>query len=135
MQRELADRAWTRRVMDSNSETAWKLVRNKVEELVRKYVPVRRRRNQNRPAWMNQEILRAIRKKKRVWKRVKNSADKNEFTVQEKITRNLIRNAKQKFEKKLASGNGGNSRPFFSYVKQKTKSRPSIGPLKHAATR
>ena len=84
MQRELADRAWTRRVMDSNSETAWKLVRNKVEELVRKYVPVRRRRNQNRPAWMNQEILRAIRKKKRVWKRVKNSADKNEFTVQEK---------------------------------------------------
>ena len=133
MQRELADMAWTRRVMDSNSETAWKLVRNKVEELVRKYVPVRRRRNQNRPAWMNQEILRAIRKKKRVWKRVKNSADKNEFTVQEKITRNLIRNAKRKFEKKLASGNGGNSRPFFSYVKQKTKSRPSIGPLKHGS--
>ena len=34
----------------------------------------------------------------------------------------------------MASGNGGNSRPFFSYVKQKTKSRPSIGPLKHVGT-
>ena len=83
---------------------------------------------------MNQEILRAIRKKKRIWKKVRNMADKKEFTEQEKITRNLIRNAKRKFEKKLASGNGGNSRPFFAYVKQRTKSRPSIGPLKHGGS-
>ena len=83
---------------------------------------------------MNQEILRAIRKKKRIWKKVRNMADKKEFTEQEKITRNLIRNAKRKFEKKLESGNGGNSRPFFSYVKQRTKSRPYIGPLKHGGS-
>ena len=31
----------------------------------------------------------------------------------------------------MAAGSGGNNRPFYSYVKQKTKSRPSIGPLKH----
>ena len=31
----------------------------------------------------------------------------------------------------MAEGNGGNKRPFFSYVKNETKSRPSIGPLKH----
>ena len=134
MQQELEDQNWTRQVMSSNTESAWKLLKCKVEELVRKYVPVRRRRNQNRPVWMNQEILRAIRKKKRIWKKVRNMADKKEFTEQEKITRNLIRNAKRKFEKKLASGNGGNSRPFFSYVKQRTKSRPSIGPLKHGGS-
>ena len=134
MQQELEDQNWTRQVMSSNTESAWKLLKCKVEELVRKYVPVRRRRNQNRPVWMNQEILRAIRKKKRIWKKVRNMADKKEFTEQEKITRNLIRNAKRKFEKKLASGNGGNSRPFFAYVKQRTKSRPSIGPLKHGGS-
>jgi hypothetical protein len=33
-------------------------------------------------------------------------------------------------KKKLAEGNGGNKRPFFAYVKKKTNSRPSIGPLK-----
>jgi len=33
--------------------------------------------------------------------------------------------------KKLADGNGGNDRPFFSYIKKKTKSRSSIGPLKN----
>ena len=31
----------------------------------------------------------------------------------------------------MAEGNGGNNRPFFSYVKHRTKSRPSIDPLKH----
>ncbi len=40
------------------------------------------------------------------------------------------RSAKRKFEKKLADGYSGNSRPFYSYIKKKTKSRPSIGPLK-----
>ena len=58
MRTELEDRAWINRVRSSNMEAAWQLVKGKVEELTRKYVPVRRRRNQNRPAWMTQEILR-----------------------------------------------------------------------------
>ena len=131
MKQELADRSWSRRVMASDTDTAWRMVKGKVEDLIRRHVPVRRRRNQNRPGWLSQDILRAIRKKKRVWKKVKNKADKREFVEQEKITRNLIRNAKRRYEKKLADGNGGNKRPFFAYVKQKTRSRPSIGPLKH----
>ncbi len=40
-----------------------------------------------------------------------------------------IRNAKRGFEKKLADGNG-NSRQFFAYVRKKTKSRPTVGPLR-----
>ncbi len=44
----------------------------------------------------------------------------------------LIRNAKRNFEKRLACQNGGNSRPFYAYIKQRTKTRPSIGPLKNA---
>ena len=131
MRSEMEDKTWINRVRRSNMEAAWQLVKGKVEELTRKYVPVRRRRNQNRPAWMTQEILRAIRKKKRIWKTVKFKEDKREYIQHEKKTRNLIRNAKRKFEKRLAAGSGGNNRPFYSYVKQKTKSRPSIGPLKH----
>ena len=77
MRRELEDRVWSNRVRRSNMEASWQLVKNKVEELTRKYVPVRRRRNQNKPVWMNQEILRAIRKKKRMWKSVKFKADKS----------------------------------------------------------
>jgi hypothetical protein len=43
----------------------------------------------------------------------------------------MIRNAKRNFEKRLAGGNGGNRRPFYAYIKRKTKSRPGIGPLKN----
>jgi hypothetical protein len=40
------------------------------------------------------------------------------------------RAAKRNFEKRLAYEKGGNSRPFYAYVKKKTKSRSTIGPLK-----
>ena len=122
--------AWRREVMLEDGDMAWRMMKARVEDLIRRFVPERRRRNQNRPVWMTQEILRAIRKKKRLWKRDKHKADKAEYNEHEKKTRNLIRNGKRRFEKRLATGNGGNNRPFFSYVKQKTKSRPSVGPLK-----
>ena len=102
-------------------------MKDKMEELLRKFVPNRRRRNQNRPMWMNQEILAAIRKKKRLWIRDKHKAEKSEYCNQEKKTSKLIRKAKRRFEKKLAAGNGGNNRPFYSYVKQKTKAGSPLG--------
>ncbi len=48
----------------------------------------------------------------------------------EKKVKNMIRYAKRRFEKKLADGNSGNKKTFYAYVKLKTQSRPSIGPLK-----
>jgi hypothetical protein len=43
--------------------------------------------------------------------------------------RNLIRNVKKILERKLATENGVNSRPFYEYLKSKTKSRTAVGPL------
>jgi hypothetical protein len=123
------DREWLTQIRASGTTAAWDLLRDKVTSLIGKHVPERRRRNNNRPAWMTQEILRAIRRKKRLWKKTKGSQPTDDYLAAEKTVRNLIRNAKRKFEKKLASGNGGNKRPFFAYIKQRTKSRPSIWPL------
>jgi hypothetical protein len=124
------DQEWLTRLQASGTSEAWALLRDKVTHLVEKYVPERRRRNNNRPAWMTQEILREIRRKKRLWRKIRGSQPTEEYTAVDKKVRNLIRNSKRRFEKKLASGNGGNKRPFFAYIKQRTQSRPSIGPLK-----
>jgi hypothetical protein len=43
----------------------------------------------------------------------------------------LIKNAKRNYEKRLANGNGGNNRSFYSYFRQRTKSRSSLGPLRN----
>jgi hypothetical protein len=54
-----------------------------------------------------------------------------EYEAADREVKQMIRNAKRNFEKRLAVGNGGNSRPFYAYIKRKTKSRPGIGPLKN----
>jgi hypothetical protein len=52
-----------------------------------------------------------------------------EYRDADKEVKKLIRNAKRKFERRLADDRSRNSRPFYSYVKKKTKSRTAIGPL------
>jgi hypothetical protein len=55
-----------------------------MENLIERPVPERRKRNSNRPAWMTQEILRAIRKKKRIWRTVRGGQITDEYREAEK---------------------------------------------------
>jgi hypothetical protein len=130
MENMLKDRDWKQKIREADTEAAWNLFADKINAAVEKCVPERRRRNVNRPPWMTQEILRAIRKKKRLWTKCKGMQNQEEYRKQEKVTRNLIRNAKKKFEKRLAEGGGKNKKPFYAYVKTKTKTRQSVGPLR-----
>jgi hypothetical protein len=66
-----------------------------------------------------------------LWKKTKGKTVTPEYREADKRAKNLIRKAKRRFEKRLADGKGGNSRPFFSYIKRKTKSRVTVGPLKN----
>jgi hypothetical protein len=52
-----------------------------------------------------------------------------EYKALEKEIAKKIRNAKRKLEKNLASGEDKNNRKFTKYVKSKTKSKTSVGPL------
>jgi hypothetical protein len=80
---------------------------------------------------MNRQILRAIRQNRRMWQRVKDGPVTQEYRETERKVKNLIRNAKRNMERKLAYENGGNSKPFYSYLKSKTKNRTPVGPLKN----
>jgi hypothetical protein len=131
MRAEMRMGNWLQDLKKSGADRAWNILKDKVEEVIQKHVPQRRKRNSNRPAWMTQEILRAVRKKKRIWRSIRGGQVTEEYKEAEKKVKNLIRNSKRGFEKKLAEGGGGNKRPFFAYVKRRTQSRPSIGPLKN----
>jgi hypothetical protein len=48
----------------------------------------------------------------------------------EKDVKNKIRNAKRKMERDLAFGEDKNRKKFSNYVKSKTKSKTSVGPIK-----
>ncbi len=83
------------------------------------------------PLWMTKEILQAINRKRRLWKEAKKGRNKEQYEEADAKVQKLIKNAKRSYEKRLANGNGGNIRSFYAYVKQRTKSRPSIGPLRN----
>ena len=115
-----------------DADSAWNVLKEKINKLVEKHVPSRRRRNHDRPGWLNQNIAREIRRKKKLWRAAKQGVEVEKYKEAEKKVRNMIRNAKRNFEKKLAGGgeDGQSKRQFFSYVKMKTKSRAGVGPLR-----
>ena len=135
MREELGRIDWRSELDGKEVEEAWTAFTGRIQQAVGKHVPVRRKRNQNRPAWLSTDILRAIRKKKRLWTKAKSGEQVDEYNKVEKDVRRMIRNAKRKYEKKLAEGgckDGVQKRRFYAYVKQRTKTRPAIGPLKNS---
>lgn len=126
---EMGERDWEREMEGKNVTEAWQHLKEVLDRITEKHVPKRKRRSQNRPQWMTKEIMKMIRKKRRLWKRAKHGEDAAEYREAEKRLKKMIRNAKRNFEKRL-SEEKDNKRPFYSYVKVKTKSRQAVGPLK-----
>jgi len=125
MREEVSNIDWHTTLRGLNTEATWQEIKSTLQNLIVNYVPLRKQRKPNKPIWMNNEIARAMDRKRRLWKR---KAPVNEYKEAEKKVRNLVRNAKRNFEKKLAKNNG-NSKPFYSYLKNKTEARAGIGPL------
>jgi hypothetical protein len=130
MRADLRRVRWQPTLQGKTVDQMWTALKGKVLAAVRKHVPTRKVRNGGKPVWMRKEILVAIRKKKRLWARAKEGNGMEEYKREEKRVKNMIRNAKRKFEKRLADGGKGNSRPFYAYIKRRTKARPTVGPLK-----
>ena len=131
MEADLSNKNWEE-LNNLEADAAWTALKEVLHKTVEEHVPKRRRRNHDRPGWLSQEVVREIRKKKKQWKAAKQGVDVEKYKETEKKVRNLIRNAKRKFEKKLSQGgeDGHSKRQFFAYVRTKTKSRAGVGPLK-----
>jgi hypothetical protein len=130
MKNELANLDLYEQLADLNTEQTWSRIKTVLDDLVLKFVPQRKQRHPGKPLWMNREISRVLGRKRRLWHKLRGGTPTEEYKDADKKVRNLIRNAKRNFEKKLAANNG-NSRPFYAYLKQKTSSRSSIGPPKN----
>jgi len=131
MKAELETVDWATEMRSKTAGEMWNILRRKVGETVHKHVPTRIVRGRGRPVWLTKEIIAAVRRKQRLWKKAKKGRCVEDYEAADREVKRMIRNAKRNFEKRLAGDNGGNSRPFYAYIKRKTKSRPGIGPLKN----
>jgi hypothetical protein len=78
----------------------WCYLKEKIHVIIERNVPWRELNGRGRPVWMTKEVMMAIRKKKRLWKKVKSIT--TEYIEADKRAKKLIRNAKRKLEKRLA---------------------------------
>ena len=104
---------------------------------VDKFVPKKMRRKGNKPLWMNKNILRMIRKKRRLWRSYsteersrRDFASFQAFNNIHKEVQQAVKKAKRKLERSLAKNSKKNPKAFYSYMEKKTSNKVTVGPLK-----
>ena len=104
--------------------------------IINESVPTKLRRTKNRPVWMNRNILRLLRRKRRLWRAYFREGvyreDYQNFRAHKELQRELriqIKRPKRKLERDLARKAKKDPKKFFAYMKSKTCNRISVGPL------
>ncbi len=129
MRAQLGSICWEDIFRNQKAEEKWEAFKGLLQAAVNKYVPEKQAGPPGRPPWMTREIAAALRHKRRLWKETTHGRGPDEYKQASKEVKNMIRRSKRLFEKNLAAGGQKNRRQFYAYVKRKTKSRPSVGPL------
>ena len=124
---------WTNELNDLCYEESLLKFTTVLDELQTKFVPLKQRRSSNKPLWMNRNLIRIIRKKRRLWKVYSSSKDYQNYLAYKSVEKSMqrkVRAAKRKFERKLAKSVKKNPKSFYAYLKSKTSTKESVGPLK-----
>ena len=125
---------WSDQLQNLDTFQSWEFFKKVLTDIVEKCIPLKHRRSSNKPLWMNRNIMRTIRKKRRLWnhfKTTKTHCDYSAYLAVQKSVAKIIRSAKRKLEQKLAKNFKKNPRPFYSHLNKNLKSRSQIGPLKN----
>ena len=130
---ELETVQWKEILEGKEVEQAWNIIKEEMLESVRRWVPKGIGKTRKYPFWMKSRIRKMIKARDRAWKRYcEKPSYENHQTY--KIRRNgvtkEIRRAKRDFEIKIAENIKEDPKTFYAYVKSKSKTIASIGPLK-----
>ena len=129
--RLLNDIDWQREFDGKNVHQRWEIFKNKLEEIIDKYVPMSEPRTHNAP-WMNRKVMVMYKNKYHAWKRYmesKTSSKWRDYVKERNKTCKIERDEKRAYEKRLAKEVGLNRRGFFKYVNSRLTVRPEISTL------
>ena len=120
---------------ERNCKECMDIIYKVLDRETQKHVPMKLRRNGQKPIWMHRNILRLIRKKKRLWRWYTTDGGNDHASFQayrnvQKEVKKAVKQAKKKLERKLAKEAKNNANQFHSYIKKKTANRVTVGPLK-----
>ena len=124
---------WESVFQGKTAEECWKIFNDKLSEVIESCIPKKKRRFSSRPLWMNQNVMRVIRKKRRLWKWYCQTKDYQDYLSYQKVcstATKAVRKAKKNLERKLAKNIKSNPKSFYKYLNSCSKSRSKVGPLR-----
>ena len=135
MKNSIAEVDWQVEFGEKSGKECMEVFYNVLDREIEKHVPMKLRRAGQKPIWMSKNIMRLIRKKKRLWRWYSQDGGKDyasfeAFRNVQKEVKKAVRQAKKKLERKLAKEAKKNAKQFHSYIKKKTSNRVTVGPLK-----
>ena len=93
---------------------------------VEQHIPTMKLKQKARPPWIAKDVIKLVRKKKAIWKRLKNNPSTeltSNFKLPRKETKKLISSNYCKYFKSLADKLKSNPEKFWSFHSIKSKSR------------
>ncbi|KFP87718.1 hypothetical protein N310_01981, partial [Acanthisitta chloris] len=133
--KDLLDRVpWDEVLEGRGAQECWLIFKDQLLQAQDRCIQTWRklRKNVRRPLWMNNEVLRKLKGKKketfRRWKAGQIDWEKYREAVRE--ARDTVRKAKAQLELRLARDIKDNKKSFNRYVTCKRKARDNVGPLR-----
>ena len=136
MREKLGSIDWKTDLEELDAVHSWNKFKGTVSSTVDSCVPKKKRRNNSKPLWMQRNVMRVIRKKRRLWKRYSTTQDYQSYLAYKKVQNeatSAIRKAKREFEKKLADNAKKNPKAFYQYLNSRCKVQSKVGPLKDSS--
>ena len=124
---------WDVLLEGKNINEVWRVIKGKIVTAMDIHIPWKRVEGRARPKWLSRKILNLIGKKKKLWKKFKETGldrDKKVYKKSEKEVKKSIENAKKNYEKKVAREGKKQPKQFYAYLKGEKGNRVRVGPLK-----
>ena len=122
-------------VNDKSVNENWTEIKTVIQNTIKKHVPERKPRPQKQHPWISTSIKRKCRKKHRLYKKALKSKDSSHFTqfkAYKKTVDREVKKAKNDYinNEVLGGLEGGNTKPFFRFVKTLRNDNLGLAPLK-----
>ena len=134
MRKEIRKENWSD-MEKMDVEETWECIKTKIIEQMNKHIPKTEANDTKKlkPCWMNNKVLRKIKKKYHAYKRylvTKQGREYEKYIRERNKCTKAIKKAKKKHEKNIANECKNNPRKFWKYVNDKCKSNVGISSLK-----
>ena len=116
---------WEETLSNLSGISAWDTFKSILECEIDRCIPKKPRRTGQKPLWLSKDILRLIRRKRRLWRWYSREGGKDyesfmKYKSAQKEVATAVRKARRDFERPLAKNRKANSKAFFSHIKKNT---------------